>query len=166
MSDRSRSRGTIWVPPEGSWASSLGNRRSMLANRGRDTTPEIRLRSRLHARGLRYRVHVRPLPDQRRTADVVFKRVRVAVFVQGCFWHGCPQHFQLPKTNADFWRAKIGGNVARDAETDEVLRDAGWISIRIWEHDDLDTATNRVVDVVSGRLSGGQVPMCDSKTGS
>lgn len=125
----------------------------MVANRGRDTKPELRLRSILHAQGLRYRVHVRPLPHERRTADLVFRRARVAVFVQGCFWHGCPQHFQAPKTNADFWRLKIGRNRERDVETDDELRKSGWVSVRVWEHEDVEVAAARVAKLVRRRLA-------------
>src|SRR4051794_27753605 len=92
----------------------------------RDTGVEVRLRSLLHARGLRYRVHRRPLGGLRREADIVFPRARVAVFVDGCFWHGCPDHGTWPKTNAAFWRSKIEGNARRDRETDEALARAGW----------------------------------------
>lgn len=84
---------------------------------------------------MRYRVSARPLPNLRRTADVLFTRAKVAVFIDGCFWHGCPEHYQAPLRNADFWSAKRLRNRARDAETDEVLRDAGWVSLRFWEHE-------------------------------
>ena len=123
-----------------SWASSAGVRRSMQANRGRDTKPELRLRKELHALGLRYRVAARPLPQIRRTADVVFTRARIAVFIDGCFWHGCPTHHTVAKTNAEFWAAKIEGNMRRDRETDALLEDKDWLVIRIWEHEALDTA--------------------------
>src|SRR5690625_2954736 len=89
--------------PEGSWASSACNRRSMPRNRNRDTNPDLLLRRLVHAAGLRYRVAAKPLPGMRRTADMVFRPTRVAVFVDGCFWHGCPEHFVPPKTNQDYW---------------------------------------------------------------
>ncbi|MFF3994566.1 very short patch repair endonuclease [Streptomyces cyaneofuscatus] len=134
--------------PEGSWASSPATRSTMRGNRGRDTTPELRIRSLLHREGLRYRVSARPLPGVRRTADLVFTRARVAVFVDGCFWHGCPDHCRPARTNSDFWRAKIDGNRVRDAQTDQLLVEAGWRAIRIWEHEDPVRAARRVAAVV------------------
>src|SRR4051794_12203841 len=99
--------------------------RRMAVTRGRDTAPERALRSLLHARGLRYRVDVAPLGGRRR-ADVVFPRAKVAVFVDGCFWHGCPDHATWPRHNADFWREKIQANQQRDRDTDDRLAAAGW----------------------------------------
>ena len=131
-----------------SWASSDGTRRSMLANRGRDTAPELRIRSLVHRSGLRFRVDARPLPRLRRTADLVFRPVEVAVFVDGCYWHGCPEHFVQPKTNSDFWKEKIGRNIERDRDTDSILRDAGWTVIRIWEHEEPEAAAAEIVELV------------------
>ena len=136
--------------PTGSWASSAATRRSMQGNRSRDTRPEIALRSAVHALGLRYRVAARPLGDVRRTADLVFRSQRIAVFVDGCFWHGCPEHFVAPRTNAGYWAAKIGRNQARDAETDAILATEGWTVIRVWEHDDPLRGAERVRDAVAG----------------
>ena len=102
----------------------------------RNTQPEMTLRSELHRRGLRFRVHHRPLRGVRREADVLFTKARVAVFVDGCFWHGCPQHASWPKANAEWWRAKIEANRARDEDTDRRLQDAGWLVVRVWTHDD------------------------------
>lgn len=102
-----------WAAPEGSWASSAANRRSMLGNRNRDTAPELALRRLVHAAGLRYRVAAKPLPGMRRTADLIFRPTRVAVFVDGCYWHGCPEHFVPPKTNPEYWREKIARNIQR-----------------------------------------------------
>lgn len=117
----------------------------MMANRGRDTGPELAIRSRLHRAGLRYRVD-RSLPfDRRRRADLVFTRVGLYVFVDGCFWHGCPEHFTVPKTRTDFWVAKINGNRLRDRDTDERLRQLGLVALRIWEHMDPDMATGIVL---------------------
>ncbi|MFC5924646.1 very short patch repair endonuclease [Micromonospora vulcania] len=124
----------------------------MRANKARDTGPERRLRSLLHKRGLRYRVSVRPLPGLRRTADVVFSAARVAVFVDGCYWHGCPDHYRPARVNDQFWREKIDGNRARDTETNQILTDAGWSVIRIWEHENPVVAADRVEGVVRGRI--------------
>lgn len=120
----------------------------MQGNRGRDTAPELRLRSLLHRRGLRYRLDVAPLGGRRR-ADIVFTRARVAVFVDGCFWHGCPEHFKLPRTNRDWWREKIGRNLRRDADTTQQLREAGWCVVRAWEHEDPAEVANRVANAIS-----------------
>jgi DNA mismatch endonuclease (patch repair protein) len=120
----------------------------MLANRGRDTAPELRIRSLVHRSGLRFRVDARPLPRLRRTADLVFRPVEVAVFVDGCYWHGCPEHFVQPKTNSYFWKEKIGRNIERDRDTDSIIRDAGWTVIRIWEHEEPEAAAGEIVELV------------------
>ena len=110
------------------------------------------IRSILHRWGLRYRVNL-PLPiDRRRRADVVFSRVGLYVFVDGCFWHGCPQHFVMPKTRTAFWREKVDRNRARDLDTDERLRNMGLTSLRIWEHIDREAAALQVVDTYSRLL--------------
>ncbi|MEU4820495.1 very short patch repair endonuclease [Actinomadura sp. NPDC023710] len=126
-------------------------RKSMESNKGRDTKPELALRRALHARGLRYRVSVRPLPEVRRTADLVFPKAKVAVFVDGCFWHSCPQHRTRPAINAEFWAKKLEGTQRRDAETDQLLAEAGWSVIRVWEHEDLVDAVTRVTAEVQAR---------------
>lgn len=125
----------------------------MLANRSRDTGPELAVRRAVHRLGLRYRVATRPVPDLRRTADLVFRRARVAVFVDGCFWHGCPDHRGVPATNAAYWTTKLARTRARDADTDARLVAAGWASIRIWEHDDPMQAADRIAAAVQRRLS-------------
>ena len=117
----------------------------MRGNRGRDTRPELALRSAVHALGLRYRVNVRPVPGLRCTADLVFTRAKVSVFLDGCFWHGCPTHGTWPKTNSDWWREKIEANRSRDRDTDRKLRVAGWKVLRFWEHVDPAAAATRVV---------------------
>ena len=127
-----------------SWASSPAVRAVMRGNKGRDTRPELAVRSAAHALGLRYRVGVSPLPGLRRTADLVFTAAKVAVFVDGCFWHGCPEHHRPARRNSDFWTAKIQGNVSRDADTDSRLRAAGWQVIRIWEHEPPAEAAGRI----------------------
>ncbi len=120
----------------------------------RDTPPELRLRSALHQRGARYRLQLAPLENLRRRADLVFPRERVAVFVDGCFWHSCPEHGTLPKTNRAWWEAKLTANRCRDAETDVRLRAAGWESIRVWEHEDPERAAAAVLAVVWRRRRG------------
>jgi len=145
--------GTTWTRPRGSWASSKAIRRTMQNTRGRDTSTELAVRSAVHARGLRYRVCRRPVPTLSRTADLVFSRARVAVFVDGCYWHGCPLHFRVPATNSSYWQAKIEGNRVRDVSTDRVLAENGWTVIRIWEHDPLAEATERVVIEVAASLA-------------
>lgn len=123
----------------------------MRGNKGRDTKPELALRSAVHALGMRYRVGIRPVPQVRRTADIVFTRAKVAVFLDGCFWHGCPEHHRPSKRNTEFWDTKIKGNVARDVDTDTRLREAGWRVIRIWEHEDPSAAARKVYDIIQHR---------------
>jgi DNA mismatch endonuclease (patch repair protein) len=123
----------------------------MQANRGRDTGPELALRRKLHAAGLRYRVCARPLSDKRRTVDIVFGPSKVAVEVRGCFWHGCHQHHRPAKKNADFWADKIASNIERDKSKDAALAEAGWLVIVVWEHDDVQAAANRIAKAVKGR---------------
>lgn len=126
-------------------ASSEAKARNMRAVKRRDTQPELRLRRALHAAGLRYRVdHRLVLPDGAVRPDVVFTRRHVAVFVDSCFWHRCPEHGTTPATNADWWRAKLDRNVERDAETDRLLADAGWTVVRAWEHEPTEQTVDRV----------------------
>lgn len=123
----------------------------MRRQRKQDTAVEVALRRRLHAVGLRYRVHAKPLPSLRRTADIVFRTARVAVFVDGCFWHGCTAHKTIPRSNRQFWEEKISGNVRRDGDTKRRLTDAGWLYVQIWEHDDTDEAARAIAQVVTAR---------------
>ncbi|KAA9393012.1 very short patch repair endonuclease [Kocuria coralli] len=114
---------------------SAGTSRSMRSNRRRDTRPELAVRSELHRRGLRFRVDYAPLTERpRRRADIVFTRKHVAVFVDGCFWHGCPIHATYPKSNTGYWLPKLARNIERDRETDAELKDRGWRVVRVWEH--------------------------------
>jgi DNA mismatch endonuclease, patch repair protein len=122
--------------------------RRMSDQRTRDTTPEVALRHRLHAMGLRYRLHRSVLQGSRRTHDIVFVGPRVVVDVHGCFWHGCEQHYVAPMANAEFWSVKIAGNRARDADTHNRLEEAGWTHVIVWEHEDPDAAAERVASVV------------------
>lgn len=117
----------------------------------RDTKPELALRRELWRRGLRYRVDVAPIGGLRRRADLVFIRSQVAVYVDGCFWHSCPTHATVPKANRDWWVAKLATNVERDRDTDARLAEAGWAAVRMWEHEDVTEAADRVEAVVRGR---------------
>lgn len=137
--------------PPNSWASSPAVRSVMRGNKARDTKPEIALRSRLHARGLRFRVDKAPIPGLRRRADLLFIGARVAVFVDGCYWHGCPEHYRPARLNAEFWSRKIEANKSRDADTDRRLTDFGWHVIRIWEHERIEDAARRIEETVRAR---------------
>ncbi|WSB86655.1 very short patch repair endonuclease [Streptomyces cellulosae] len=108
----------------------------MQANRSRDTRPELALRRAVHALGLRYRVAARPIPSLRRTADLVFPRQKVAVFLDGCFWHGCPEHHTKAASNSDYWEKKVSRNRERDLDTTVRLAEEGWLVLRFWEHED------------------------------
>lgn len=126
--------------------------RRMKSTRRRDTTPELALRSGLHRLGLRYRIDQSPIAGSRRRADIVFRRSRVVVYVDGCFWHGCPLHGTWPKSNSEWWRRKIELNQRRDRETEQELTAAGWKVVRVWEHEDLDAAASNVAALVRERL--------------
>jgi DNA mismatch endonuclease, patch repair protein len=122
--------------------------------RGKNTKPEIALRTALWSLGLRYRLHT-PLPGR---PDIVFSRSRLAVFVDGCFWHGCPEHGVKPKTNSAFWQTKLERNIARDLRTSASLKAAGWTVIRIWEHEicqDISEAVERVLQAIGGAVTDG-----------
>jgi DNA mismatch endonuclease, patch repair protein len=131
-----------------SWASSVDVRAIMRGNRSRDTTPELRLRKHLYALGLRYRVSKRPIPTLRCSADVVFTHAHVAVFVDGCYWHGCPDHYRPSKRNMEFWSDKINANRQRDVEVNLLLEQAGWRVVRIWEHEDPGVAARKIAELV------------------
>lgn len=117
----------------------------------RDTKPELAVRSAVWRRGLRYRVDFAPLPKMRRRADMVFTRAKVAVYIDGCFWHSCPEHATTPKANRDWWIEKLAANVRRDRDTDERLEVAGWTVVRIWEHEGPERAADRIQAAVDGR---------------
>ncbi|MVA74478.1 DNA mismatch endonuclease Vsr [Auraticoccus sp. F435] len=110
----------------------------------RDTAAEVALRRELHRRGRRFRVVLRVPGNNRRTIDIAFTRQRVAVFVDGCFWHGCPEHGTSPTSNGDWWQQKLQANRARDADTDALLLAQGWTSLRVWEHEPPDVAADLV----------------------
>ncbi|MEJ5946566.1 very short patch repair endonuclease [Pseudokineococcus basanitobsidens] len=130
-------------------ASTPGVRSRMQSQKARDTAPELAVRRLLHADGLRYRVDRAPLPGLRRRADVIFGPARVAVYIDGCFWHGCPEHGTRPRTNSDWWLRKLDANRARDADTDRRLTEAGWAVLRAWEHEDPRSVADRVGALVA-----------------
>ncbi|MFF9651452.1 very short patch repair endonuclease [Streptomyces sp. NPDC014622] len=117
----------------------------------RDTAPEVAVRKLLHASGYRYRVNKRVPGMSRRTMDIAFTRVKVAVLIDGCFWHGCPVHATQPKVNAEWWRQKLERNMARDLETTKHLTEAGWTVLRFWEHELPTAVAERVAAEVDRR---------------
>jgi DNA mismatch endonuclease (patch repair protein) len=118
------------------------------------TRPELAIRRLLHARGFRYRVDAQlPIPGLRRRADLLFSGSKVAVFVDGCYWHACPVHGTKPKANASWWSEKLAANVARDRDTDARLTSAGWTVVRIWEHESPNVGVERVVAAVRDQSS-------------
>lgn len=123
----------------------------MKGNRRRDTSPEIAVRRILHGMGMRYRVDYSLPFDRRRKADIAFTGVRVAVFIDGCFWHGCPEHYVAPKAHQEYWANKVRGNRARDCDTTERLREQGWVVVRFWEHESPAEVARAVHAVVTGR---------------
>lgn len=131
------------TPPE-DWV-----RQRMSRQRREGTQPELDLRRVLHARGLRYRLGFKVPGNGRRTIDVAFPKQSLAVFVDGCFWHRCPQHSVPAKRNAEWWAAKLDDNVRRDRSTDALLADAGWRVIRVWEHEDVQLAAGRITRVLA-----------------
>lgn len=127
--------------------------RCMSRIKGRDTAPEIRIRKLLWAMGLRYRLHF-GLPGK---PDMVFPGSKVAVFVDGCFWHHCPAHYQAPANNSEFWEQKISANVARDAVITNKLTEAGWLVLRFWEHE-LSVDLERVASTIVKAVRRGSTP--------
>ena len=120
--------------------------RRMAATRGTNNRADRLLRAALHRQGLRFRIQQQLIPGSKRTVDIVFPRARLAVFVDGCFWHDCPAHGSRPKSNAEWWERKIRQNVERDQDTNERLRALGWRVLRVWEHEDPVKAADRVMD--------------------
>lgn len=136
-------------PPK---ASSENARRTMRANKRKDTSIELAIRRRLHASGLRYRVdHPADASDRRRRADIVFTRARIAIFIDGCFWHGCPEHYVEPRANSEYWRPKIARNRERDLDSTRRLQEAGWTVMRFWEHEDPDLVSAEISTAVRSR---------------
>lgn len=119
--------------------------------RQQTTSAETARRRELHACGLRYRVQVPVLTKPRRVADVAFSGLRVAAFVDGCFWDGCPEHTTWPKANADFWRSKVLANKERDLDSDRRRREDGWVVVRAWAHEAPSAVASPVVGVVRSR---------------
>jgi DNA mismatch endonuclease (patch repair protein) len=125
----------------------------MARQQSRDTAPELALRRRLWAAGLRFRLHYRALASSRCTVDIAFVRARVAVMVDGCFWHSCPEHGRLPSANHEWWQAKLARTKARDAQTAADLTTVGWLVLRVWEHEDPVEAANNIESAVRRRLA-------------
>ncbi len=114
----------------------------------RDTEPELAVRRRLHARGVRYRVDVRPCRETRARGDLVWRGRRIVVFVDGCFWHACPVHGRPPTRNEWYWSPKLQRNVERDRRADSALTAAGWSVVRVWEHETIEAALEAVLRAV------------------
>ncbi|MER7457509.1 very short patch repair endonuclease [Micromonospora sp. NPDC126480] len=148
--------------PEGPVPSSASVSGRMRRQRRKDTAPELTLRRALHRAGLRYRIGFPVTGLPRRTIDIAFTRIKLAVFVDGCFWHGCSEHGTWPKANSAWWEAKILKNRARDRETTRQLEDAGWRVIRIWEHEPAENAAGRLIDVVKGMRTSVAPPPPDA----
>ena len=120
----------------------------MASTRQKDTAPELRLRRELYRQGLRYRVGHVVLKKPRRVADIAFPGRKIAIFVDGCFWHGCPEHASWPRQNARFWREKIERNRWRDSDTNERLRALGWRVVRVWEHEPVESVARQINDLI------------------
>jgi DNA mismatch endonuclease (patch repair protein) len=127
-------------------ASSEQVRRFMSRQKTADTRPEVALRRALHARGVRFRLHRRDLPGR---PDIALVRLRLAVFVDGCFWHACPQHGVRPRANSEWWEAKLTGTQERDRRNDRLLQALGWEALHVWEHEDVVV----VADSIAARWS-------------
>jgi len=125
----------------------------MKAAKPKDTAPEKALRSALHKKGLRFRIDVKPIKKLNRKADILFRPSRVAVFVDGCFWHGCPIHGTQAKANAEFWAQKIKKNKKRDKDTVIRLKRAGWKVIRVWEHENPEEIAQEIYNIIMKRLT-------------
>ena len=133
-------------------ATSEATSRVMRRTRRAGTAPEMAVRRALHRRGLRYLVDVAPPgTNRRRRVDVLLRGARIALFVDGCFWHSCPTHGQLPKANREWWRVKLHGVVVRDLDTNAQLTAAGWLVVRVWEHDDPEEVADRLVALTASR---------------
>ncbi len=131
----------------------------MQANRRANTKPEVRLRQELHRRGLRFRKDLRlDIGGNKVRPDIVFTRCKLAVFVDGCFWHVCPVHGRQPSTNEWYWTPKLLRNVERDRRADELLSEAGWVVVRVWEHESVDDAASAVSAAVERAFDSARTP--------
>jgi len=141
-------------------ASSILVRKVMQGNAGRETKPEKRLRSVLQKLGLRFRNDLNVVAGIRCKADIVFRRARVGIFVDGCFWHGCPVHFRAPKTNTEWWQEKIEDNIRRDERQTAKIQNAGWVVVRLWEHEvngkNIELVARRIKRIVVRRVLAGK----------
>jgi DNA mismatch endonuclease, patch repair protein len=135
----------------GSWASNSKARSRMQSQRARDTAPELKIRRLLYCSGMRYRVDRAPIAGLRRRADILFSSARVAVFIDGCFWHSCPEHGSKPKVNSEQWQAKLLHNLERDRDTDQRIQNAGWAVVRVWEHEEPSAAVTKIIASVRSR---------------
>jgi DNA mismatch endonuclease (patch repair protein) len=126
----------------------------MQAQKTTGTRMELQVRQGLHALGYRYRVNRRPLPDQKFRGDIVWTGRRLVVFLDGCFWHGCPVHGTTPNSNTEWWRDKINSNQDRDRRVDEILRQRGWTVLRFWEHDNADEVIRSIALHLESRDRG------------
>ncbi|WP_434085244.1 very short patch repair endonuclease [Mycolicibacterium goodii] len=137
------------VPDRSEYETSAGRSRNMSAIRRRDTKPEIALRSQLHRRGLRFRKdHAIRVDGRLIRPDIAFTKRRVAIFIDGCFWHSCPQHGRKPSVNQNYWSPKLERNSKRDAEQTEALQSAGWVVLRYWEHEDLAAVVDSIAAAI------------------
>lgn len=134
-----------------SWASTPGVRLRMQAQRTRDTGPEMAVRRIIHNAGLRYRIDRAPVPGMRRRADMIFSPAKVAVYIDGCFWHMCPIHGRIPQRNSLWWEQKLRRNRTKDEEADRILKEARWVSVRVWEHEDPNIAAAAIIALVKER---------------
>lgn len=125
----------------------------MKANRPFDTRPEVELRSSLYRSGLRFRKHASPWPDAGFTPDILFPRAQVAVYVDGCFWHGCPEHRPISIHRSAFWRSKVERTIERDRQQEAALMRRGWQVVRVWEHDESRSASERIQLIVRSRTA-------------
>lgn len=126
-------------------ASSAVVQKNMSRQKRRDTDCEMRVRRLLHSAGIRYRVDFRPINEVRSRVDVGWKTLKLAVFIDGCFWHMCPAHFTPPKSNSEWWQKKLETNVERDQRITQALTAHGWTVLRFWEHENPECIARRIV---------------------
>lgn len=138
--------------------SSAAVSRQMRRQRERDVPRELVIRRALFREGYRYRVHAKVVPGTRREADLAFPGARVAVFLDGCFWHGCPEHGSVPKANNAWWATKLEDNRRRDRDSERRLADAGWTTVRVWEHEPVEAALARIASALPGPRRSAREP--------